>query len=145
MLWDGIYDAWTRRWQADNSCRMTKIFYPTPHIGKSKVLLNLTRTKSRRLIEIVTGQNDLNYIQNKTFNRELLCRFCEEEEETFDHLALDCPCFYQQRQQIFGNLNWKGTHLWRIDKMIQFSRIKSIDNALNMHDSESDDSWDSSL
>ena len=58
---------------------MTKIFYPHPHKGKSKELLHLSRKQSRRFIEIVTGLNNLNYIQYIVTGQEDLCRFCEED------------------------------------------------------------------
>ena len=40
-----------------------------------------------RLIELITGQNNLNYVQSKNNPGYIseLCRYCEEEEETFAH------------------------------------------------------------
>ena len=65
---------------------MTKLFYPYPNRGKSKALIKMSHNKARRFVEIITGQNNLHNIQNKVNQLDLLCRFCEEEEETFDHL-----------------------------------------------------------
>ena len=76
----------------------------------------------RRLIEIITGQNNLNYIQSKV-NQGLtteFCRFCEEEEETFAHLLNECPCFNTFRRDLLKNkpaintLKWKATTLIKI-------------------------------
>ena len=84
-------------------------FYPYLLKGKSKELLNLTRKQSRRIIEKITGQNRLHYINNKVTGQELLCRFCKEEEETFDHLFLKFLCFDTQRRE--RNLTYcGGTH-----------------------------------
>ena len=54
QLWNAIYELWNERWSKDKTCGMTKIFYPRTHKGKSKALLNMSRKKSRRIIEIVT-------------------------------------------------------------------------------------------
>ena len=63
---------------------------------------------------MVTGQNDLNYLQNKVHKLEFLCRFCEADEETFDHLFFDCPCFILQRRELLVHNNLAGTHTWTI-------------------------------
>ena len=73
---------------------MTKIFYPKPHRNKAKSILKLKGTEIKTLIEIITGQNNLNYMNNKVYGSDDLCRFCEEENETYDHLINECPCFY---------------------------------------------------
>ena len=55
-----------------------------------------------RLIECTIGHNNLNYLQSKIYPEDVseLCRFCEEEPETFDHLLSECPCFQQARFDI---------------------------------------------
>ena len=34
QLWESIYEKWTEAWLEQNTCRMTKVFYPRPHRGK---------------------------------------------------------------------------------------------------------------
>ena len=72
----------------------------------------------RRFIECTTGHNNLNYLQSKICPEDVseLCRFCEEEPETFDHLLNECPCFHQAQVRgqwwlfkIFGNILLKGS------------------------------------
>ena len=62
-----LMEDWDKEWSLDNSCRVTKILYPTVHKGKAKELGGLTRERSRRLVEIVTGQNNLHYIYKKIY------------------------------------------------------------------------------
>ena len=100
LLKEKIYTKWKEKWLLDPAYRMTKIFYPEPHSTKAKTLLKLNRTELKTLVEVITGQNNLNYINNKIYGTDLLCRFCEEEEETFDHFINDWPCFYQDRCEI---------------------------------------------
>ena len=60
----------------------------------------------RRLIELITGHSNLNYVQHKIdpVNVSPLCRFCEEEDETFAHLLNECPCFISYLKDILHNV-----------------------------------------
>lgn len=107
---------------------MSKLFYPTVHKSKSKELCN--RDNSRRFIEIVTGQNNLNYIKNKILGQNHLCRLCEEEEETFDHFVSDCPCLWQIRREYFGINPVIHTHNWKLNTLLSFSKVPAINAAL---------------
>ena len=74
-----IQREWTEEWQKSPICRMTKIFCPNPDRSTAKQLLTLSRTKSRKLIEAITGQNNLHYVENKIKKTDNQCRLCEEE------------------------------------------------------------------
>ena len=84
-LWAACYKEWTKEWQQLTTCRMTKIFFPHPDKNKTKKLLKHGRAYMRRLIECTTGHNNLNYLQSKIYPEDVseLCRFCEEEPETY--------------------------------------------------------------
>ena len=108
---------------------MTKIFYPNQDRSKARQLLNLSRKKSRRLIEAITGQNNLHYVQNKIKKMDHLDhlrRLREEEEETFDHIVNDCPCQRQARQDHFGLNKIDKSHDWTIKGILEYSRIRVI-------------------
>ena len=53
-----------------------------------------------------------------------LCRFCEEEEETFDHLYDDCPEFWKQRCEIQGDQN--GIQNWTVRTVLNMAKLKDI-------------------
>ena len=86
----------------------------------------------RRLAEIITGQNNLNYVQSKIYPLDVseLCRFCEEENETFEHLINECPCFITARQEIFKDRIIENTLDWKPISLLKFSYIQQIDEAL---------------
>lgn len=130
QLKEMITDIWNKLWQKNRTCRMTKIFYPKIAYRKAKQLTFLNRQDSRLLIEIVTGQNNLNYIQNKVRGTDDLCRLCEENEETFDHLVNDCPCITTLRLNYFGHGKIQESHNWQIRKLLQFSKEPQIDGVL---------------
>ena len=125
-----IQKEWTKEWHKNPTCRMTKILYPNPDRRKAKQLLNLSRKKSRRLIEAITEHNNLHYIQNKIKKTDHLCRLCEEDKETFDHFVNDCPCLRQARQVQFGLNRIEKSHLWNIKGILQCSTIKEIGLAI---------------
>ena len=75
----------------------------------------------------------LNYFQSKIYPEDVseLCRFCEEEPETFDHLLNECPCFQQARFNILHNQPIIHTTKWDSKEIIiAFSHIPVIDAAL---------------
>ena len=122
-----------RRWTNDNAYRMTKIFYPKPDSNKAKKILKLNRGQLKKLIELITGQNNLNYMNNKVYGSEDLCRFCEEEEETFDHIINDCPCFYLDRCDLLQNQPIINTLEWDPEILLKFANIDTIKDALSFH------------
>ena len=77
-------------------------FYSGPNKNKAKNILNLSRSNLTKLISIITGFNCVSNIQFKadpTINP--LCRLCGEENETFWHLATECPRLKMYREEVF--------------------------------------------
>ena len=95
--------------------------------------MKLAKSQLTRLIEIVTGQNYLNYMRSKTFKdeEEELCRFCEEESETFDHLLVFCPVFWRERAKLFKGGLALENETWDPGGIVEFSREIRIDDAMN--------------
>ena len=67
QLLDTTYALWKDEWSTQQTCRLSKNFLPYPSKHKSKEILSLSRSQMRRLIEIITGQNNLNYVQSKIY------------------------------------------------------------------------------
>ena len=86
----------------------------------------------RRLIELITGQNNLNYVKSKIHPGQIseLCRFCEEEDETFAHLINKCLCFNTFRRETLMNIPVINTTKWKAKTLLNFSYIEAIDEAL---------------
>ena len=107
---------------------------------KAKTILKLNRGQLKTLIELITGQNNLNYMNNKVYGSEDLCRFCEEEEETFDHIINDCPCFYLDRCDLLQNQPIINTLDWDLKIILKFANIDTIKDALS-YSPHSDNIW----
>ena len=117
-IMEAIKKRWTTEWTEHSSCRQSKKFLPKPDKNKKNEVFKLGRCRLRRLIELITGHNNLNYLQSKIYPQDVseMCRFCEEEEETFEHLLNECPCFLLDRRDILYNnpiintLEWNPLH-----------------------------------
>ena len=128
-----MYEIWHSEWQDHPHCHMSKNFLPKPSPSKSRILLHLVRGQMRRLVKLITGHSKLNYVQSKIdpINISPLCRFCEEEVETFAHLLNECPCFLSYRRDILLNKPIINTLTWSHHQLLTFSYIPNIDNALS--------------
>ena len=112
-----IREAWTDRWKRDPGYWMTKQFLTKPDKAAGKRACNLSKSSLSRLIQLITGHNFLSYFQFKldpTINP--LCRMCEEANETFYHLLIDCPALEVKRREWFLDQppvtdNWKPGEL----------------------------------
>ena len=74
--------------------------------------------------------NNLNYLQSKIYPQDVseLCRLCEEESGTFDHLLNEC--FQQARFDILHNQPIINTLKWDSGDIIAFSHIPAIDKPM---------------
>ena len=127
-LLEATYEIWTKEWLEYPHCRQSKNFLPTPDINKKNEVLKLGRCRLRRLIEIITGHNNLNYPQSKIYPNDVseLCRFCEEEDETFEHLLNECPCFLIDRRDIILNNPIVNTLDWKPNTLLKFASIPAV-------------------
>ena len=87
-----FYGVWEKEWVQYPRARMTKLFYQKPDSNQAKYVIKLGRIELSRFFKIITGHNGLFYFRNKidpVINSD--CRFCLEADETFYHLATECP------------------------------------------------------
>ena len=120
-----IFHKWKDKWHSYKGGRQTKIFYPQPCLKMGRKLDSLARIDRAIFIQAITGQNNLNYLNHLIVDSLTpLCRFCEEDDETFHHLLEECPVFLHQRMDIF--LDKSPTDTWTPNKIIKFVRIPDI-------------------
>ena len=117
-------EYWCIKWEKYKHCRQTKCFHPGPSDSMYKLVSKLSRSAMATFIQIITGQNNLNYITHKIIPTHTdLCRFCEEEEETFIHLLNECPVFNAYRlSHLKGSLEL-GTFKWHPRELLDLSLI----------------------
>ena len=130
---NAIDEIWDFQWSQYHDGRQSKQFYKHPDRSKAKYSYNLSRQELGRLIRIVTGHYNLFYHRSnvdKTGGTSSLCRFCQEERETFFHFATSCPCFRLSRFHYFQNDTCFTDEKWSIRKILNFSNIPSIAAAL---------------
>ena len=128
---DFFYDAWCSDFHEYEGTRMGKIFYNGPDKLKAKHIFKLSRVQLGRFVRIISGHNALFYFQSKVDNNvSALCRFCEEADETFFHLLTECPRFLCDRNDILQDEIITNDHFWSIRKLLDFSLLPGINDAL---------------
>ena len=82
----------------------------------------LSRLQLGRLVRIVSGHNALKYY-NHVLDETLspTCRLCGMADETFHHLATDCPGTLRDRQEVFGDKDILHNMDWKVDELLDFS------------------------
>ena len=130
-----VYHKWKEKWRALKKCRMTKVFYHGPDRRVGKVVARLSRTDMTLFIHAITGHNNLNYMNSIIIpGYTPLCRFCEEEDESFQHLYEDCPVFWKQRMEI--QKDKIGADNWTVQSVIRMAKIEDIREAMQTNITE---------
>ena len=110
---------------------MGKCFYHGPDKVKAKHVMKLSRHRLARFVRIISGHNSLFYFRSLIDpDTNSICRFCLEEDETFFHLATECPRFRLTRQDKFLDMTITNDHMWSVDALINFSYMPGINGAL---------------
>jgi hypothetical protein len=78
---------------------------------------------NRHEVLIQRGRNDLE-------SEDALCRLCEEERETPEHLLTECPVLNLDRQMLFNSYQLQQVPEWNpnILKMIMLPAITSMED-----------------
>ena len=106
-----------------------------PDASKAKNMLKLSMAELAQAISIITGFNRLSYIQFKADpSIDPMCRLCGKDNETFWHLATECPRLNSIRNEVFMD-NIPTTDNWKVNKLISLSRYPTIQNMLS-HEQE---------
>ena len=129
-----IITKWNEEWQNATTGNRTKQFFPKIDLAKSKRLYNTTKDIFSMAVRFITGQNGLNYYNNKINPTEFessLCKLCEEEDETAEHILTECVVMNLTRFKTFGH--WKDIELDKIKpeqlhKFLKSDSLKHIEN-----------------
>ena len=107
---------------------MTKIFYQGLDRRVGKVVARLSRKDMTLFIHAITGHNNLNCMKCIIIPDYTPLWFCEEEDESFQHLYEDCPVFWKQRMEIQEDRI--GTENWTVQTVLRMTKIEDILEAL---------------
>ena len=111
---------WTKAWKQLEGHRQTKLFLHEPDPNKARGILRLSRGYLTVFVRALTGHNFLgkhqNYIDPQVSK---VCRFCEEDEETFYHFITTCPTLRTVREEIFLDQQLPKDNSWSIYRFKQ--------------------------
>ena len=100
-------DDWVEKntlsnWLSISSCRLTKELFPAPVTQRvSRKLLDLSRSKLRLVLQVLTGHGNFG-IHLKAIGKrdDATCRKCDLGEETREHIVEDCPLYLRHRMSV---------------------------------------------
>ena len=122
---------WRTRWQQIEGHTHSKLFLHYPDSRKARGILRLSRGYLTIMVQAITGHNFLGKHQNRIDPViSKVCRFCEQEEETFHHLLTECEPLTQTRTDIFLDRQHPTDNSWSIFKIKSFILEPRIFDAL---------------
>ena len=129
ILLRGVRAGWNKEWANTTNCRQSKLFFKTPSTTTAKITIQWQRLKLGRFIRAITGHNNLLYHLHNMYNFiSPICRFCNETNEEFYHLAYTCPALWSERQYI-NTLEKDHFNDWTPEQIIEFTLLPRIDQA----------------
>lgn len=92
-----------QRWVTAPGMRQAKNLIHGPCPKRTKLLLNLNRSKLRTVTGLMTGHCHLaRHMHLLGIHEDPACRGCMEDEETPEHVLGDCPAFSRLRHTYLG-------------------------------------------
>ena len=108
-----VENKWQKQWQNSKGMRHTKKFINKVKYSNSNIKkqVELPKNKLKILIEWITGHAALNkHLMRLKLSNTAICNLCQENEETAEHILLECPYteelryrFYNIEETIFRN------------------------------------------
>ena len=131
LVEQGIRKLWQREWEVYPDARQSKIYYPKINKNKAKHTILWNKMQLGRLIRAVTGHNNLLYhLSNMDNQISPICRFCLEENEEFQHLAMDCPALWWECHTINAqDPSHSSPDTWTPQQILDFSLFPKINEA----------------
>lgn len=109
-------------WNREHSMRQSKLFI-TPDIKKTNKLLSLNKKSLSTIVGLFTGHCPCRYHLKKleVISSEV-CRFCDSEKETAEHLLCKCGALFTRRRIQFGKSLLSANEIQLIDpnKIVEF-------------------------
>ncbi|KAI9034875.1 uncharacterized protein KD926_005174 [Aspergillus affinis] len=114
----GAQEAWLKAWQSDRTSRPTKRLIKAPSKGALQYWRGLRKATSSVMIQVRTGRIALNRYLNLIKTRGTAYCGCDLGTQIPQHVLMECPLFYEQRQRMWRELERRGlrrtTDFWGI-------------------------------
>jgi ribonuclease HI len=117
---------WNAEWKnATERFKRTRYWFPETDWRKTKKLLTKDRPTLSTLIQWITGFSNLmrhRHKKNRVIND--ICRLCNEDTETPEHLSFHCPAIINHRTQCFRT--HIGKTAWTVNQLAKFVNNQTI-------------------
>ncbi len=90
---------WQSAWNAEQTCRQTKLFIPKVEEKIKKTML-LSKHQLNLIVQVCTGHALVaHHLSQWLEDMQDVCKLCEEASETTAHLYFDCPAMQRPRRE----------------------------------------------
>ena len=111
-----------KNWTATKTLRQSKLFI-APNRQKTNRILSLNKSSLSILTGLFTGHCPVKYHLRKLKRCDTdICRFCDYEIETSEHLLCSCVALYSRRRQFFNKDILSPLEIWMEspNKVVEF-------------------------
>ena len=151
LLASALVSVWNARWEADITCRQTKMWFPHARPGLSEQLMMEDRRRLSQYILIMTGHNfwrRQNFLVDSQKARRgqmpvaqvvpPYCNLCMTEMplvqsasnddflQTTWHLYASCEALATLRQDVFGEAYYKPLEEIKKSQILEFARMANL-------------------
>ncbi|KAG8242215.1 hypothetical protein J6590_108229 [Homalodisca vitripennis] len=89
-------------WSRASGLRLSKIFI-SPYVKEWTALLDQKKEDIRMILGMSTGHGSLKkHLMRVGLSQADECRLCGEEEESAEHIWLDCPAILETQKRFLG-------------------------------------------
>ncbi len=116
-------EDWNELWQADPTCRQTKLWFPEVDYLKARQLLTLPRVELGESLRWITGHNFTRrhqHLLDPARYRTNTCRLCHQEQESPEHLLTDCTVLGPFRRRFLQHETLPKPYQWTTDALRNF-------------------------
>lgn len=101
-------------WDQISELRHSKEVIPSVSKNKTKQLLQLSRRQLKIITEIMTGHGHFNkHLFNLRISQTDICRFCNDDKETGEHIICKCNALHRKRMRYLGQYFINLNEIWK--------------------------------
>lgn len=115
-------------WTAQTSCEHSKNMMNKSFWDISKILMLLPRKKIATATEFLTGHGKFNkHLHRLGVTNTTTCRWCNDEDETAEHILCRCPALFSKRLKTFKTYTLEICDIGRIPVKTVLRFIELLD------------------
>lgn len=127
LLKTKVLEKTNLHWENIPKLRQSKILLGQHDIRRQVLCRNLSKSNLHIIARLLTGHNTLNgHLHKLGLHLDGICRFCEQNTETSEHILMDCWAISHKRQKCLGRPSFSKEQIVTVDISSLIRFIKAI-------------------